>query len=263
MKSILTFLLFSFSLLVYSQTSPRYIQTTTNTSYINYNLQHNGVISLGALPMSPSQDSAKLQVFNNGPAAISLYNNFGRLQFGVANDDGNYFSGAKKGDAIFRVLGESHGLNFVMPNDNNDGSSKIRFADELNKKSLIIFNNGKVTIGTDNFDTDNYNLYVINGIKTEKIKVEIASVNGWADYVFDKNYNLLPLLNLEEFIKQYKHLPEVPSSQEIVDNGGVELKEFNVLLLKKIEELTLYLIEQNKKIEELENKLKELNPSQN
>ena len=90
------------------------------------------------------------------------------------------------------------------------------------------------------------------GIKTEKVKVEIAAENGWADYVFNNDYKLLKINELDNFIKLNKHLPEVPSTEEAIKNG-IELKEMNILLLKKIEELTLYIIEQNKRIEKLEN----------
>ena len=251
MKTFITIFLTFLSLSSYSQ-NLRYIMTTTSQSYINYNLRHNGILSIGANPLDPTLDSSKLQLFNDGPSAISVYNNFGRLQIGVANADGNYFSASKQGDAIFRVLGTTHGLNFVMPNDDNNGLSKIRFADEFNHNSLLVFNNGKVTIGSEHFDSENYNLYVINGIKTEKIKVEIASTNGWADYVFYNDYQLMPLTKLEEFVKVNNHLPEIPSAEQVVNEGGIELKDMTVKLLKKVEELTLYIIEQDKKIKALE-----------
>src|SRR5690606_38938941 len=151
-----------------------------------------------------------------------------------------------------------------MPNNNiidpasdtstptSSGITRIRFSDIANKNSLVIFNTGKVTIGTELYDNSDYRLFVKDGIKTEKIMVEMASANGWADYVFQEDYNLLPLHEVENFIERNKHLPNIPSAEEIVNNGGFELKEMNVKLLEKIEELTLYIIEQNKRIEALE-----------
>ncbi|MFA5619992.1 MAG: hypothetical protein WDA08_06785 [Weeksellaceae bacterium] len=126
---------------------------------------------------------------------------------------------------------------------------------------LTVRANGKIGIGTveENFDCidcENYRLFVKDGIKTEKIKVELASAGGWADYVFSDNYNLLPLSEVEEFISKNKHLPNMPSAEKIVEDGGFELKEMNIKLLEKIEELTLYIIEQNKRIEVLESKIK-------
>src|SRR5690606_7918385 len=112
----------------------------------------------------------------------------------------------------------------------------------------------KIGIGTDELfctDCTDYRLFVKDGIRTEKIKVDIAANNGWADYVFAEDYNLMPLTQVEQFIKQNGHLPEVPTTQEAIANG-IELKEMNILLLKKVEELTLYSIELQKRIEALE-----------
>ncbi|MBR4838393.1 MAG: hypothetical protein IK004_08165 [Bacteroidales bacterium] len=71
-----------------------------------------------------------------------------------------------------------------------------------------------------------------------------------SDFVFDNNYHLMSLKDTESFIKQNGHLPNVPSAAE-VEKGGIELGEMNAVLLQKIEELTLYVIELEKKIEEL------------
>jgi hypothetical protein len=82
--------------------------------------------------------------------------------------------------------------------------------------------------------------------------------NSWTieapDYVFEKGYNLKPINEVEKFVKDNKHLPEIPSAVEMKKNG-VELTEMNMKLLKKVEELTLYVIDQNKKIENLEEKV--------
>ena len=108
---------------------------------------------------------------------------------------------------------------------------------------------GNVGIGTTlTNNPNNYKLTVNGKILCEKIKV-IGDVPG-ADYVFDKDYNLTSLNNLESFIVKNKHLPEVPSADEMKKNG-IDLTDMNILLLKKVEELTLHLIEQNKQIEEL------------
>ena len=72
----------------------------------------------------------------------------------------------------------------------------------------------------------------------------------WSDYVFQKDYSLPSLLEVEEFIGENGHLPGVPSENEVLENG-VDLSEMNTILLKKIEELTLYVINQQKEIEKL------------
>lgn len=141
---------------------------------------------------------------------------------------------------------------------------------ELNIGNWIVGNNGTIGIGqfTSQLPADGvaqdgqkYKLFVKDGIRTEKVKVDIAANNGWADYVFEKNYKLMPLNELDKFIEKNGHLPEVPTTEEAIENG-VELKEMNILLLKKIEELTLHIIQLNKKFE-LQNEQIELLKSQN
>ncbi|PKF74825.1 hypothetical protein [Chryseobacterium sp. PMSZPI] len=135
---------------------------------------------------------------------------------------------------------------------------------ELNIGNWIIGNNGTIGIGQFSYqlpadgvgpDGQKYKLFVKDGIRTERVKVDIAANNGWADYVFEKNYQLMPLNDLAQFIDKNGHLPEVPTTEEAIKNG-IELKEMNILLLKKIEELTLYTLEQQKRIEALEKKVK-------
>ncbi len=81
--------------------------------------------------------------------------------------------------------------------------------------------------------------------------------SGWADFVFEKNYNLMPLDKVETFIKKNKHLPSVPSESEIIANG-VNVVGMNAILLQKIEELYLYTIELQKQIDDIR-KLKNKN----
>lgn len=85
--------------------------------------------------------------------------------------------------------------------------------------------------------------------------------NSWTieapDYVFEKDYKLPSLQEVEKKINADKHLPDMPSAAEMKEKG-VELTEMNMKLLKKMEEMTLYVIEQNKKIEELEKKVESL-----
>ena len=71
------------------------------------------------------------------------------------------------------------------------------------------------------------------------------------------NYNLLPLKELEQYIFKNKHLPDVPTQNEI-SKDSMDVYEMNAILLKKVEELTLYVIEQQKQIEQLENKIKSI-----
>jgi len=75
-------------------------------------------------------------------------------------------------------------------------------------------------------------------------------MGSWPDYVFAPDYRLRPLLELEQFIQQNKHLPEIPSAQEIEENG-IDLGAMQSKLLLKIEELTLYILDLQKQIDEL------------
>jgi hypothetical protein len=91
-----------------------------------------------------------------------------------------------------------------------------------------------------------YRLFVDQGILTEKVKVAVAGSAQWSDYVFAKDYNLMPLDEVEQFVKKNKHLPNVPSADEMVKEGN-DLGKTDAKLLEKIEELTLYVIELNRR----------------
>jgi hypothetical protein len=118
-------------------------------------------------------------------------------------------------------------------------------------QTTIIRADGNVGIGTSLANNPNgYKLGVKGRIGAHEVQVENTS-SAWADYVFEPTYKLMPILEVESFINTNKHLPEVPSALEVNENGGHNLGEMDVLLLKKVEELTLYLIDQGKQIENL------------
>jgi len=102
--------------------------------------------------------------------------------------------------------------------------------------------NGVVGIGTTVTTSSDSKLYVAGGVRSTKVKVDAGP---WPDYVFHANYRLRPLSEVEEYIKQHGHLPEVVSEEE-VKKDGLDLGDNQATLLKKIEELTLYVIDQNK-----------------
>ncbi len=112
--------------------------------------------------------------------------------------------------------------------------------------------NGNIGIGTTNPGT--YQLAVKGTIKTQAIKVDPTD---WSDYVFYKSYKLPSLKDVESFITEKQHLPDIPSEAEVKKNG-IELGEMNSLLLKKIEELTLYMIEKDKQLEKANEKIDSL-----
>jgi hypothetical protein len=97
-------------------------------------------------------------------------------------------------------------------------------------------------------------------INAEEINVSVNAMISYPDYVFEDDYNLLPLNEVEQYIKENKRLPEIPSAKEAEENG-IDLGSMQVKLLLKIEELTLYAIEQQKLIEDLQKQVKELHRS--
>lgn len=112
-------------------------------------------------------------------------------------------------------------------------------------------NHGKMYIGSSWVypnNTGNYKLFVEGGILTEKVKVALRSTNNWADYVFADDYKLMPLKQVEEFINKNNHLPGVDSAEDLAKNG-LDLSVMQAKQMEKIEELTLYIIEQNKTLE--------------
>jgi len=156
----------------------------------------------------------------------------GKMNF-LAIDNGS----ADGGRAIFRSQGynEWRARNF-------QGSLGF-FPGEGNATALWLQSDGNVGIGT---VCAHAKLAVDGNILAKKVTVSISSSN-WCDYVFNNDYKLSSLAELEQYIQQNHHLPEVPSAKE-VEKNGLDLGDNQAALLKKIEELTLYVIEQNKKL---------------
>lgn len=142
-------------------------------------------------------------------------------------------------------------------NGPQDASSSIaRFGRRLNNDVFTYFD--LRMDGTLRMQNENREVFVVNmdeeTVFARRIRIDLEN---WADFVFEKDYKLKPLPELESFINNNGHLPEIPSEKVMVEEG-LDLAEMNKLLLQKIEELTLYLIEQNEKTENLSKEIEEL-----
>ncbi len=422
-KALILFILLIVTNITYSQ---NYFNTTTSSSNSSLDLSHLGTFTLGSTfesindPWRSGEGRVIEGYIPTGNISMRLGNNYGKFSIAIAGADGAFFPIAKRGDIVIRSQTTKR-VYFSLNNTNNDGTSAFVFGDNLNHKTLSIFNNGRIGIGI----TNPQETLHINGsvrgnigsgalrIKSESGYIDIGAVNGsWAhiktdrpkfwfnkdiysgtnvfssysgdlilqtagnekfrikksngyvgigttnpqekfqiansytfhdgghkvisfmyqptgnvdldnskysaeirfdpvngnlilgtsssitnaptshltinkqgnmgigtsspdekltvkgkihtqeiivdlqgavapDYVFEKDYDLKSLEEIEIYIKENKHLPEIPSSKKM-EEEGVYLKKMNLLLLKKIEELTLYMIEQEKRIKALE-----------
>jgi hypothetical protein len=177
---------------------------------------------------------ADLKVYKSDLPKFEVANSLSRLQIGVASVAGNFATGSIAGDVVFRNIGQSHNLIFNIPDNNNDGNNYIGIGDEANGLWFKVFNNKIVRMDG----------------KLIATEVQVRT-NVWSDNVFTQDYRLRSLNELESFINANGHLPEVPSEQEVKENGGINVGEMNVILLKKVEELSLYVIELEKQVQEL------------
>ena len=218
-------------------------------SSLNLNSSGSFNVALGASALRKTTTSNNIAI---GAEALKENtigaNNFGLgFRAGLVNTTGsnNLFIGYQAGPASAIYSGESGKLYISnsqtdMPLVYGDFSAKYVTIGDV---SPALRNQGTATGG--------YNLLVKGGILTEKVKVALASAGtDWADYVFASDYKLMPLEEVEKFSKENKHLPNVPSAEEMVKNG-LDISASSKMFMEKIEELTLYIIELNKEVKAL------------
>ncbi|WP_299213115.1 hypothetical protein [uncultured Dokdonia sp.] len=127
---------------------------------------------------------------------------------------------------------------------NSDGSVTL-LKNQDNTSNVFITPSGNVGIGKKN---PKDKLEVNGQVHAKSVKVDLKE---WADNVFEDGYDLIRLREIEKYINTYGHLPEIPTTADVQKNG-IELGQMNMLLLKKIEELTLHLIEKDHQVEKLQ-----------
>jgi len=140
----------------------------------------------------------------------------------------------------------STGLALEAPLSSSGSKLPIQFGWRGGGVALKIFPDGNIGIGTT--DSKGYKLAVAGSMIAESIKVKLQS--AWPDFVFSKAYTLPTLKETEAHIQKKGHLPGIPSAADVKANG-VNLGQMNAMLLQKIEELTLHLIEKEKEIDQL------------
>ncbi|WP_420388429.1 hypothetical protein [Roseivirga sp.] len=216
----------------------RFAAESTSVSYINA-----GNVGIGTTsPAEKLTVDGNILVFHpdnqyyNSPSTLTLLNN--ALVF-------KHQHGNKNAEIRGAISPGKHTTGLVF-------RTKSSYDTNLENR-MIIHPDGNVGIGT---TSPTEKLSVDGTILAKKVRVSVAGTD-WPDYVFSPNFKLRSLDELEQFIQQNQHLPEVPSAKEVEANG-LDLGDMEATLLKKIEELTLYVIEQNKRLENLETENKEL-----
>lgn len=217
------------------------------TAYTNANtpallLNSSGYLGIGtATPTNPLEVSGNAVLHNN----LVVEQNF--VTLGQGSVSGSFDAGS-----TVTVAGSITAASTLNVAGSISAASTLTVAGSISAGSNVTIA-GTVQIGANKPVSSTYTPFALSvdgNIVARKVMVETSD---WADYVFDKSYKLKSLSDVEAYISQNKHLPNVPSECEAIDNGQ-DIGEMNKVLLQKVEELTLYLIQQQKEIDALKNK---------
>lgn len=219
----------------------------------NANINGNTNINGNFLKLSPATSDAIIQrttsgnlIVNSGGGTSSLFLNYAQ-GYGAGSGGVSIFDGTTTN---FAKLWITRGY--------TTASTEI----ERTAGNLVISPSGGKVIISESSNTGlktpgNYKLIVQNGILTDKVKIAVQNATNWSDYVFAKDYQLMSLYDVEKYITKNQHLPNIPSTEELVKDG-LDLGEMQAKQMEKIEELTLYMIEMKKEIDSLKKENAEL-----
>ncbi|XHR97718.1 hypothetical protein ACFJIV_14280 [Mucilaginibacter sp. UC70_90] len=228
----------------------------TGTSNYYYDGVTNGNVNFSVRADGQGYFAGKVGINTTTPA-MSLDVN-GALLGGNTNLDGvntNFLANSSKVLIGWNRTAGAGETDFISNQGaGNTGGFAFYNHNNSNTENLLMWltGDGRLQLGQFTTSMGTNKLAVAGGIIAESVTVKLKS--AWPDYVFKPTYQLPSLSEVKTYIDQNQHLPEIPSEKEIA-NEGQNLGEMNKLLLKKVEELTLYLIEQNKRIEKLESQI--------
>ncbi len=218
----------------------------------------NSAFAIGAAPFHNSFMGA----FSGYSTTDGQYNTYLGAGAGYRNTTGNYNVAVGFVAGFSNITGERNVFIGNFAGFNETTSDKL-YIDNSNTVTPLLYGDfaaDKLGINTNQLpnnvggaDTSAYSLYVEGGILTEELRVR----TGWADYVFESDYTLMPLSKVEAYISENGHLPNVPSATQ-VEAQGIEIGDMTRIQQEKIEELTLYIIELKKQVDELNQKVKDL-----
>ncbi len=230
------------NLMLYSYSGGEYLLTLKGNGKVGmgttepeYKLHLNSTKSSSQLGITGSEYGGMLSALTYAPDNVSV-------GFDVAFSNGGWVA---KHNSVAWLYKVDNRLRVQGSTGNTVGNAAVQ-----NDLFSIDLGTGNIGIGT---TTPTEKLSVNGKIRAKEIKVETSN---WPDYVFKGDYKPTSLQETEAFIKIHKHLPEIPSAKE-AEEHGISLGEMNTKLLKKIEELTLHLIEQNKELKVQSQKLEE------